>query len=142
MQMLRSRFKIALLVAVAIVLLSGGPSQAAQQTQVVADCNAHGQLTRQYSLVQLRGALATIPPAIKEYTNCYDVIQRQLLAQLAGTHGGGGGSDNGSGGSFLPLPVIIILAALVLAAGSYAVVAVRRRGSDDEPPTTPPVSGS
>ena len=133
--MLRSRLKIALLAAVAVVLLSAPPSLAAQQTQVVADCNAHGQLTHQYSLVQLRGALATIPAAIKEYTNCYDVIQRQLLAKVAGTHDGGG-SESGSGGSFLPLPVIIILAVLVLAAGGYAVLAVRRRRGDDEPPTT------
>jgi hypothetical protein len=92
----------------------------------VADCNSHTKLTHQYSTAQLRSALATMPADIKEYTNCPDVIQRALLAQI-GTTKGGGGSGSG-GGSFLPTPVIVILALLVLGGAGFAAYAWRRRG--------------
>src|SRR5262249_19849487 len=104
-----------------------------KHTQVIADCNAHGQLTQQYTLGQLRQALTNIPPAIQEYTNCYDVIQRQLLAQL-GQSSGSNKSGGGGGGSFLPVPVIIVLAVLLLAAAGYAVMAIRRREDGGGPP--------
>jgi hypothetical protein len=119
--------KTAMTAAVAMVLWAA-PAGAAATPPAVADCNSHGQLTQQYSLQQLRVALANIPPPVKEYTNCYDVIQRQLLNELAGTHQSGGGSSGGSGGSFLPVPVIILLAVLLVVAGGYTAVAVRRRG--------------
>jgi hypothetical protein len=115
-------------VACTIALLATAPNAAAQ-ARPVADCNAHGQLTQTYSAQQLKGALATMPATIKEYTNCYDVIQTQLLNQLGGAKDAGGGKDSGSGSSFLPVPVIILLAVLLIAAGGYAALAVRRRGS-------------
>jgi hypothetical protein len=123
-----SRVSKTLLVATAMVLLWAAPSSAAQWP-AVADCNTHGQLTQQYSLQQLRGALVNMPPPIKEYTNCYDVIQRQLLSQLSSPQTGRGGSSKGSGGSFLPVPVIIVLAALLAVAAGYTTLAVHRRGS-------------
>jgi hypothetical protein len=123
-----SRVSKTLLVATATVLLWAAPSFAAQ-SPAVADCNTHGQLTQQYSLQQLRGALVNMPPPVKEYTNCYDVIQRQLLSQLSSSQTGGSGSSKGSGGSFLPVPVIIVLAALLAVAAGYTTLAVRRRGS-------------
>lgn len=43
------------------------------------DCLAHGQLTHSYTTNQLRHALAAMPPAMKEYTNCFNVISRALL---------------------------------------------------------------
>lgn len=106
----------------------------AAQTRPVADCNAHGHLTRKYSDAQLRTALSTMSADVKEYTNCYDVIQRALLAQL-GTPTGSGTGGGSSGGSFLPTPVIIVLVLLVLAAVAFAAVAIRRRGKgpDDGP---------
>src|SRR5947209_5193343 len=99
------------LIALAVVVgaLVACASASAAQTQVVTDCNTHGKLTRHYSVPQLRNALATLPADVKEYTDCYDVIQRALLLQVGGSsHGGGsdrkGGSSpgGGSGGSFLP----------------------------------------
>lgn len=136
--MLRSRLSKSLLVAASIVVLSAAPAYA-KRTQAVTDCTAHNQLTHTYTLGELRGALATMPPAIREYTNCFDVIQRQLLAQLGQTKPGGGGSGSGSGGSFLPVPVIIILGVLVLATAGFTVMAVRRRDSaDDDGPPEPP----
>jgi hypothetical protein len=83
-----------------------------------------------------------MPTPMKEYTNCSDVIQRAIIAQIGSTNGSSTTSGS-SGGSFLPTPVIIILIALALAAGGYAVMAVRRRGEtgDGEPPDEPPQSG-
>jgi hypothetical protein len=130
-----------LIVAAAVVALSAAPSYASQ-TQVLSDCNQHAALTHTYTLSDLRGALATMPTPMKEYTNCSDVIQRAIIAQIGSTNGSGNTSGS-SGGSFLPTPVIIILIALALAAGGYAVMAVRRRGEpgDGEPPDEPPQSG-
>ncbi len=106
----------------------------AAQSQVVADCNAHGRLTGQYSSVQLRNSLSTMSADVKEYTNCYDVIQRALLAQLGGSHvRGGTPASQSSGGSFLPTPVIVVLVLLVLGAAWFALVAVRRRGPGNGP---------
>ena len=95
---------------------------------VIADCNAHGKLTRTYTVKELRTALQTMSADVKEYTNCYDVIQRALLADIGGIKAdGGGGSDGGS--SFLPTPLLIVLGVLVVAAGGLAVVARRRRST-------------
>jgi hypothetical protein len=123
-----SRVTKTMLVAAVAALLWAAPDASAAMPPPVTDCNSHGQLTQQYSLQQLRVALANIPPPVKEYTNCYDVIQRQLFDQLSGTHQSGGGGGNGSGGSFLPAPVIILLAVLLVVAGGYTALAVRRRG--------------
>ena len=90
---------------------------------MIADCIANQQVTGNYTLAQLRHALNTLSPTTKEYTNCYDAINRAIAAKV----GGGNGSSNSSGGSFLPTPLIIILVVLVLAAGGYGVLAWRRR---------------
>ena len=97
----------------------------------VRDCNAHGQLTGHYTVAQLRGALATMPADVKEYTNCGDVIQRKLLQQLGGLKGHGG--SGGGGGSFLPAPLIVVLALLLVGGAGFGVYAWRRRGSDPQP---------
>lgn len=108
-------------------------SASAAGSPAVTDCNAHGQLTQHYSVAQLHTALATMPADIQEYTNCYDVIQRQLLAQVSGTHVADVKSPASSGSSFLPTPVIIALAVVVLGGGALAGVAIQRRsgGSGD-----------
>ncbi len=100
------------------------PASAAQSP--VADCNANARLTTHYTAAQLRNALATMPADVKEYTDCYDVIQRALLADLGQLKGNGSG---GSGGSFLPTPVIVVLVVLVLAAAGFGTAALRRRGA-------------
>jgi hypothetical protein len=109
-------------------LSAGAPLALASATQVVSDCNAHGKLTQPYTVSQLKTALSTMPADVKEYTNCYDVIQRALLSQIGGSHAGGGGSS-GSGGSFLSTPVIVIVVVLLLAAATLGSIAVRRRRS-------------
>jgi hypothetical protein len=103
------------------------------QSPVLTDCFANGRLTQQYSIGQLRTALSTIPVSATEYSICYDVIQRQLFAQIH--PGKGNGSGSGSGGSFLPTPVIIVLVLLLLGAVTFGAIAIRSRakGGGDSP---------
>jgi hypothetical protein len=109
---------------------------------VLADCNSHGLLTHNYTLSQLRHALAVMPASFKEYGNCQDVIQAAIIKVRSGKPIV---ADSGSGGSFLPTPVIVILVLLILAALTFAALAVRRRrmapggGPDDG---DPPAGGS
>jgi hypothetical protein len=100
------------------------PAVAAGISPPVADCSAHGQLTRHYSPSQLRTALATMPADVAEYTNCSDVIRRALIAALGPLKEGGSG---GGGGSFLPSWVIAVFVVLVLAGAGTAAVALRNR---------------
>jgi hypothetical protein len=119
------RVAIVCAVATAAVVLSQA-SRAAGLSAPVADCNTHAELTHHYSIAELRGALATMPADIKEYTNCSDVIQRALLAELGGLRGSGGAGSGG--GSFLPTPLIVVLALLVVAGAGFGVYAWRRSG--------------
>jgi hypothetical protein len=102
------------------------PASAAP-SPVISDCVAHGALTKQYSVAQLKQALNTMSASTKEYTNCSDVVNRALAGALSNPSGGGTGSSGS--GSFLPTPVIVVLVVLVLAAITFAALAVRRRRS-------------
>jgi hypothetical protein len=129
------RIRLVLLLAASCALLASAPALAAE-SPAVADCNSHGQLTHQYTAGELRTALNTMPPTVKEYTNCYDVINRALLAQV-GTPVGGGSAGKSSGGSFLPVWLIVVLGLLIVGGGAYALVAARTRGRTEGPPTNP-----
>ncbi len=122
--------KFSILIALLCALAAASPAGAAQ-SPVVGDCVAHGQLTQTYSAGQLKTGLSTMSAAVKEYTNCYDVIQRALLNQIGGvtpkTAAGGG-----SGGSFLPTPVIVVLVLLALAGVTFGAIAIRRRTAATE----------
>jgi hypothetical protein len=103
---------------------------------IINDCEANGQLTHTYTLSEVRQALAAMPASVKQYTNCYDVIQ-QALIQARKTGTAGPGSSSGSGGSFLPTPVIIIIVVLILVAlglGGLALARRRGRSSGSGPP--------
>jgi hypothetical protein len=123
------------LVTIALVCAIGPcmiatPAVAASGAGAVADCNAHGTLTTHYSPAQLRNALDTMPADVKEYTNCYDVIQRALVGELGQSPTSGGRqSGSSSGDSLLPTPVIVVLALLVVAGAAFGIVALRRRGA-------------
>ncbi|MGI8904846.1 MAG: hypothetical protein ACR2IP_14605 [Solirubrobacteraceae bacterium] len=108
---------------------AGGPGASAGGAVALRDCNLKNRLTRTYSVAELRQALSTMSVDVKEYTNCYDVIRSQLLAQISASHrtGTAGAAAQGSGGSFLPTPLIVVLVVLALGAGGFAVTAVRRR---------------
>ncbi len=120
-------------IAIAVVLaaaLSAAPGAVASPgSQAITDCNTHGRLTRHYTVSQLHDALSRMPAVVKEYTDCYDVVQRALLADVAGSHPTDSGGSGGSGGSFLPTWLIVVLVLLGLAAATLGAVALRRRGS-------------
>lgn len=120
----RKRFAI-LGLAGLLSLLLAGTVVAASGSGPVADCYTNQRLTREYTAAELRSALAHMPADVREYSNCYNVIQQALLQKIGGLHGGG---DSGGGGSFLPTWLIVVLAALVLAGAGFGVVAVRNRG--------------
>ena len=122
---MKRRFRIIVAVGLCVGLLAPAQSAAASLTPPVADCNVHNKLTRHYPASELENALSTMPSDISEYTDCYDVIQQQLLAEIG--HAKLNGSGGGSGGSFLPTPVIVVLAVLALAALALGGVALARR---------------
>jgi hypothetical protein len=78
-------------------LLTAAPAMASSSS-VIADCNANGYLTGHYSRSDLQGALKGMGADVKEYTNCYDVVRRALLASASGGTGGSGGHGGGSAG--------------------------------------------
>jgi hypothetical protein len=122
------------LAPVAVGASSNGGAQAA-----IADCNDHQALTQHYSAATLREALAIMPAAVREYSNCYDVIEKALLAEV-GTSSGSQSATTGSssGGSVLPTWLIIVIVILALAALTFGALAIRRRrvegpGGPDSP---------
>jgi hypothetical protein len=109
---------------------AGTPAVAAT-SPAITDCVAHGVLTKHYSIRELKRALSTISAPTREYTNCSDVLNRALAADLSKPGGGkpvGGPTGSGSG-SFLPVPVIILLVVLIVAAIAFGVMAMRRRSA-------------
>ncbi len=124
------RLRIILLALAACLASAPSALAASGSSAVIADCNAHGKLTRTYTVKALRTALQTMPADVKEYTNCSDVIQQALLAQLSGSKGGGSGGAGSSGGSSVPTWLIVVLVLLALSALTLGAVAVRRRGAN------------
>jgi hypothetical protein len=106
--------------------LDGDGAQAAGLTAPVIDCNAHARLTRRYTIAQLQAALATMPAEVREYTDCADVIQRQLLAQLARVPAARDGAAR-PGGSLVPVWLIVLLAVLLAGVAGFGALAVRER---------------
>jgi hypothetical protein len=94
----------------------------------IADCNSHGQLTQHYSVAQLHTALSTMPTDVQEYTNCYNVIQSQLEAQIAGHKVDPANASGTGGSSFLSTPVLIVVIVLLVGGGAFAGLALQRRG--------------
>lgn len=112
----------------ALALASGGsPSQA------ITDCNDHGQLTQQYSSTVLRQALSQMPADVREYTDCFDVIERQLFKQLSKPGAGSATGSTSSGSSFLPTWLIVVIVVLALAAITFGALALRRRRTPPGP---------
>jgi hypothetical protein len=122
------------LLALACALSLGAPLAAAAASggtasAAISDCNAHGTLTTTYSTTVLREALAQMPSDVKEYTDCYDVIERQLFKQLGSSASGSATPPSSSSGSSFPTWLIIVIVVLALAAITFGAMAVRRRSS-------------
>jgi hypothetical protein len=125
--------------ALACVLSLGVPAlvsaaSGGTASQAITDCNDHGKLTATYSSQVLRAALAQMPADVREYTDCFDVIERQLFKQLSSSGGGSSGSaSSSSGSSFLPTWLIIVIVVLALAAITFGALALRRRRTPPGP---------
>ncbi len=146
--MRRRRHLIALAcAAVTLALALGAPMSAlaAGGNPVINNCESTGRLTQSFTLEELHHALAIMPASVKQYTNCYDVVQTAIQNAKSGKTGTATGSSS-SGGSFLPTPVIVILVVLVLALITFGAIAVRRRRGPPDgsgpgtggPPEQPP----
>jgi hypothetical protein len=143
------------LLSLVCALCLGAPMAAAAASggtasQAISDCNDHGTLTAHYSPSVLRTALAQMPSDVKEYTDCYDVIERQLFKELGQSPSGTAApSSSSSSGSFLPTWLIIVIVVLALAAITFGALAFRRRsgagggpgGPDDVGPGPPAPPG-
>lgn len=123
---LTARVRFLPLLYALVAILAAVPAAQAAANPVISDCSQHNQLAGHYTVAQLRGALSALPADVREYTDCYDVIDRQLLVQLGKLPGSGSGS--GGGGSFLPAWLIALLAVIVLGGAGYAGLMLRRRG--------------
>ena len=128
---------IAVACAFAVLALAGAGAgasvaMAAAGNAVINNCESNGQLTHQYTHQELAHALAVMPASVKQYTNCYDVIQQALVNGQGRT----GTAGSSSSSSFLPTSVIVILVVLILAAITFGAIAVRGRAgrSGDDPP--------
>ena len=124
-----------------------GAAASGTAAQAITDCNDHGRLTQSYSSHALRQALAQMPADVREYTDCFDVVERQLFKQIgkSGAAGGAGGTSS-SGDSVLPTWLIVVIVVLALAAITFGALALRRRrtppgpgapGGPDEPAGPP-----
>ncbi|MGO9753946.1 MAG: hypothetical protein ACLP8S_22000 [Solirubrobacteraceae bacterium] len=127
---------------VAAVVLAVGAGSALAVAPATQDCKANGRLIHHYTNAELRNALATMSQTDIEYTNCYQVIQDQLNAQLP-SHVSSAGTAKSTSRSFFSAPVVIVLIVIVLAGGGFALAARKRgaggRSGDGEPP---PAGGS
>jgi hypothetical protein len=106
-------------------LVLAAPAPAAGLAPPVADCYSHQRLTRNYTEGQLRQGLATMPAYIREYSDCYDLLNRALLQMIGKLPGA---DTSGGGGSFLPTWLIVLLIVLVVGAGGFGAFALRNRG--------------
>jgi hypothetical protein len=128
-----------MILALGCALCAGVPALAsaapgAVASQAINDCNDHLKLTQTYSSQVLRQALAQMPADVREYTDCFDVIERQLFKQLGTPASGSAGTAApSSGGSFLPTWLIVVIVLLALAAITFGALALRRRGTPPGP---------
>ena len=135
------------LLALVCALCLGAPAMAGAASSdtpshAITDCNDHGQLTAHYSPATLQAALGQMPVDVREYTDCYDVIERQLLAEQGkATSGTASTAPASSGGSFLPTWLIIVIVLLALGAVTFGALAVRRRGEAPAGPGGPGAGG-
>jgi len=126
-------------VALALAVSAGAPAAvlaASRPTsaQAISDCYNHDQLTRSYPSEVLRAALSRMSSDVREYSDCYDVIERQLFKQLgkptSAVSTTSAPAPSSSGSSFLPTWLIVVIVLLALAAITFGALAIRRRSTE------------
>ena len=128
--MTRRLFIVFALVCALVAGPSAGIAAAASgdtAAAAIADCSANDRLTHHYSAATLTAALAKLPADVREYSDCYDVIEKQLFAQLGTSSSNGSGGGSSSGGSVLPTWLLIVIILLALGALTFGALAIRSR---------------
>ena len=142
---MRRTYSLAALLAIAALSSMPASAQAAKKA-AWQDCKANGgsSLKGHYTIAELHTALQTMPAYVEEYSNCYGVIQAQLLKQQLSVKPHSRShtqpkahtsSDKNSGGG----STVLIAAIAVVAIGGLGLAfwaSRRRRGSPpaDGPP--------
>ena len=87
-----------LLATVLALLVAAPAAHAAGRAEIIADCNADGDLDGNYTPSEIRDARNNIPTDIDQYSDCRDVLSRALGGSGSGAVGGGGGGGDALGG--------------------------------------------
>jgi len=87
-----------LLATVLALLVAAPAAHAADRAEIIADCNADGDLDGNYTPSEIRDARNNIPTDIDQYSDCRDVLSRALGGSGSGAVGGGGGGGDALGG--------------------------------------------
>lgn len=82
--------------SVAATLVPAALARADAGSAVIRDCVNNGAITRHFSQQALSQALAEMPAAVTEYSNCADLIRQAELAGAGGRGGSGGGAGGGN----------------------------------------------
>jgi hypothetical protein len=81
----------------AALLLVPTAAHAAGPIQIIRDCEDDGVLQGDYTPTELRKAQTQLPTDIDEYSDCRDVLSREISARASASNGGGGGGGTGAG---------------------------------------------
>lgn len=106
---MRKTIFMALLAAVLVLVPTVVPSAAfaADPKEILRDCADDGIIQGNYTPSEMRNARNNMPAELDEYSDCRDVLSREIAAKTAGTNnssngggnsGSGGGSTTGGGG--------------------------------------------
>lgn len=100
--------------ALLATLLLVPTASAASPTQILRDCFDDGILQGNYTIAELRKAETQLPTDVDEYSDCRDVLSREIAARAAaaspksdtGNSGAGAaaGTGGGGGGPSAPTP--------------------------------------
>ena len=88
-----------LLATVLALLVAAPAAHAADRVEIIADCNADGDLDGDYTPSEIRDARNNLPTDIDQYSDCRDVLSRALGGSGSGAIGGSGGSGALGGGA-------------------------------------------
>ena len=87
-----------LLATVLALLVAAPAAHAADRVEIIADCNADGDLDGDYTPSEIRDARNNLPTDIDQYSDCRDVLSRALGGSGSGAIGGGSGGSGALGG--------------------------------------------
>lgn len=92
------RRTILLALFAALLLVPTTTAHAQGREDILRDCADDGILQGTYSPTKLRDARNNIPAELEEYSDCRDVLSREISAKTSASSGGGGGGGGTSGG--------------------------------------------